>query len=163
MNDVHGRPPVKSENAPPPVVRRGLPLFLRIFAVTLGAVLCAQALNLVSVFLVRLPEPRIHELSEIADALASGRSQSPQLKVSVGEPPAETDQDVRDLEVRAGLAARLGVDQQQVRVVISRPPQFYYQKQLEGLKPGRTAKPFEAKAGDESRRSDLVIGGFTAA
>lgn len=167
MNDAQGRdtlPTSPDSHLPPPTAgRRGLPLFFRIFAVVLGAVLCAQALNLASVFLVRLPEPQIHLLSDIADALRSGQGQSPLLTASIGEPPVEADQDERDLQIRSLLAGRLGMDEQLLRVSVSRPPQFYRQKDIEGLKPGRTAKSFEAKAGDAGRRADLIIGRFTAA
>ena len=72
--------------SPPAARRRSLPLFLRIFAVVLGGVLCAQALDFASLLLVRLPQPQIYLLSEVAGALRSGQDQSSLMTISLGAP-----------------------------------------------------------------------------
>ena len=65
--------------------------------------------------------------------------------------------------MRSWLAERLGMPEQILRVSISRPPQFYRQKSAEGSASPTAAKSFEAKPDDLSRRSEVIIGSFTAA
>lgn len=109
-------------------VLRDAPLFLRIFALVLGAVMFAQVLNFGLVLLVRLSQAQVYTLDEIADTLQGEAGPSSILAASSGTPPAEDSQDQRDLDIRASLSQRLDVDPEALRVNISGPPSLFPDK-----------------------------------
>lgn len=156
------RPAATPPAGQPTVLRRRwhhrLPLFVHIFLVVLGAVFGAQALNFAILLLVRLPEPAVHPLNEIAEVLRSGEA-SPSLILSLGAPPPADGQDQRDLETRVALAARLGMSEERLRVIISRPPGFFMHNRRE--KSLKDAKRHERRSEAGSR--DLIVGHFSAA
>lgn len=144
------------------------PFFLRIFLVMMVVVLGAQALNFAIVLLVRLPEPPVYSLDEIADALQYGRG-SELLRVATGEPPSEEAQDFQERRVGTALSMRLGVPEEALRVRISRPPLMPGGRRFRELP---AVREFGAP-GDRRREpgfgneagiaGDLVMGRFTAA
>jgi signal transduction histidine kinase len=142
---------------------RRLPLFARIFAVVLGGILCAQVVNFTVILLVHLPQSQVYLLSDIAHALQSGEDPLSELTISIGNPPSEADQDQRDLDIRARLADRLGIDVQQLRLQVDRPPTFFKKsKQSEETKFMREEDV--SKAGVEgAQRSELIAGSFVSA
>ena len=144
------------------------PLFLRIFLVMLVVVLGAQALNFAILLLVRLPEPPVYRLDEVAGALREGRD-SEALRVAAGEPPPEAAQDPRDRRIGAAMASRLGVPAHAVRIRISKPPLAPGDWWLR--EPGAMGRPVPPDGRGEAppagrepgMNQDLVVGRFAAA
>ncbi|UDQ88438.1 HAMP domain-containing protein [Xanthobacter autotrophicus] len=141
---------------------RRLPLFVQIFAVVLAAVACAQTISLASLLLVRMPQPPVVTLAELAQALGTGEPTAPDLDIGFGAPPAEADQDRRDLELRAALAEHLGIAADRVRVRVSRPPglqQIMKSVDARADLDGHASKPGRR----DPSRSQIIVGGFEAA
>ena len=149
--------------SPPGLVFGPLPLFVRIFAVVLGGILCAQIINFALILLVRLPQSPAYALSEIAQALQSGENRNDVFTVVIGDPPSVDDQDPRDRDIRSSLARRLQVTEDQVRVRVGRPPAIF--DLAKGISGDKSKKSIDAsKMGSgEINRSELIVGAFVAA
>lgn len=144
-------------------VFRPLPLFIRIFAVVLGGILCAQIINFGIILLVRLPQSPAYALSEIAQALQSGETRNGIFAVTVGDPPSVDEQDQRDRDIRSSLARRLQVAEEQVRVRVDRPPAIV--DLAKGLSEDKSRKSIDVskmREGD-ANRSELIVGSFVTA
>lgn len=94
------------------------PLFLRIFSVMLLAVLGAQILNFALLLTLRLPEPHVYPLADVAAALRSGGDGLALQTVHQADAPIPGD--VRDRQLGALLASQLGVPADRVRVRLVR-------------------------------------------
>lgn len=141
---------------------RRLPLFLRIFVVVLGAVVCAQAVNFANILTGRIPQPEIYAIADVVAALRTGEAPVSGVSVGLRSPPSEAAQDPRDISVGSHLATLLGVEPTLIRVHIYRPPEFYLPKDFVEAKPLGKERPTDA-AGEPGLREDFLIGGFEAA
>jgi two-component system OmpR family sensor kinase len=140
-----------------------LPLFIRIFAVILGGIVCAQMINFAVILLVHLPQAPTYTLDEIARALAQGNSQNSALTISTGEPPSLAQEDQRDRDIVTSLARRLQLEESQIRVRVSRPPAFL--EFAKGILKKKTKKDIDPRevGGEHGDRSALIVGSFVAA
>jgi two-component system OmpR family sensor kinase len=138
---------------------RRWPLFARVFAVILAAVLAAQAINFALLLTAPLPSPDIYPISDIAAALQTGRS-GPALAVGTGAPPSEASQTRRNRRLQYLVAQQLGVDPAKVRVQLSRPPRFWM---------GREPRPLEGREIERrirdgrEQRTGIIFGRFVVA
>jgi two-component system OmpR family sensor kinase len=138
------------------------PLFLRIFLVILAAVVGAQLLNFALLLIVRLPEPQVYMLNNVAAHLRSGES-TRDMTVATAEPPSPDGQDFRDLRVRDRLGAILHMPRDKIIVAISRPPQWKAGKEIDERKAIHLTKPFAPTDPGEVRDPQFIVGSFTAA
>ena len=101
-----------------------LPLFLRIFAVVLLAVLGAQALDFAMLLAVPPPTPRLYPIAEVAQVLHGDTPGGDAYRVSIGWAPPPDPGDPHVERVRQRLATRLGTSIDDVHVDFERPPLF---------------------------------------
>lgn len=141
----------------------GLPFLLRIFAVVIGGIIFAQAINFGILLVMPLSAPSVYAVSDIGEALRSGLDASSSLTIEFAEPPSEESQDSRDLQVRSLLAERLAVEQAVLRLNIARPPALFPHSRMFQSAEGPAAKPFESKRQKTTARSEMIVGGFRAA
>nr|WP_186363557.1 HAMP domain-containing sensor histidine kinase [Rhizobium sp. ACO-34A] len=160
------RPPAadgKAAGSSSPLGFGHLPLFTRIFAVVVGGIFCAQMINFAIILVVRLPQPPAYAVNEIARALESGDVSNGMIRVKAGDPPSSGQQDQRDRDIRSSLARHLRVSEDRVRVKVDRPPAII--DLAKGISEDKSKKSidFHKNGLDESNRSELIIGSFTAA
>lgn len=100
------------------------PLFLRIFAVLLLAVLGAQALDFAMLLAVPPPAPRLYPIAEVAQVLHGDLPGGDAYRVSIAWAPPPDPGDAHAERVRQRVADRLGASIDDVHVDFERSPLF---------------------------------------
>lgn len=137
------------------------PLFLRIFIVMLLAVVGAQILNFALLLTLRLPEPHLYPMTDIARALHSGKGGLTLQVLTETVPPVPGD--MRDRQLGALLAAQLGVAPDRARIQILRAPWLSAHRHADRERTvvfGVSDTPSNIV---EAGRNVLIAGGFEAA
>ena len=136
------------------------PLFLRIFMVMLLAVLGAQILSFLLILILRLPEPALYPLADVAVALRSGGGGAALRVRRETDPP--TPGDIRDTQLGALLAAQLGVPADRVRVQLRRAPWLLH-RNTDRARTVVRAGSNSPLAPTDMGSGVFIVGGFEAA
>ncbi len=103
-------------------------LTAQVMALVFGALMAAQAITILAVYLAPPKAPPVYSLAQVASALRGEQlatDQGRRLRRQVmDEPPPELAQPAWDSGPAAQLAGALGVSADQVRVRLRRPPPF---------------------------------------
>lgn len=99
-----------------PGIRKGAPLFLRIFLVMLAAVALVQVLSTALIFLQPPPVPPIVSADSIIDMLRTGKSGSGDLRLSDTPPPSNIDETSFPEAMHRRIARQLGVAPERVKL-----------------------------------------------